>query len=119
MPALQFNWFFAFLMGTAGIAVCLLFLFGFYAAIPPRVTVSSKNVAIQHGQVISVFKHADIKAVHHVFRSNGRHYLRIETVKSQRRIGLSPKVSLDALAEHFGEKVVVHDRRKGKSSCAV
>lgn len=112
MPALQFNWPKAFAQSVAAIAACLAVFLGLSVTVPDYISVSSKRILIQQGGHAEAFKHGDIKAVHRVFRSNDRHFIRVETGTTCRRIGLSPKVSVNALAELLGDKIVIHDRRR-------
>lgn len=116
LPALQFNWFAAFAQGVGRIAVYLAALAAFSVAIPPRITVSAKGVMRQVGQAVRFVKREEIRAVHVVLRRGDRHFIRIEKAKGSLRIGLSRKVSLLALEEHFGDRVVVHDRRKAEAT---
>lgn len=113
MPALQFNWPKAFAQSIAAMAACLAIILGLSITVPERISVSSKRILIQLAEHAQAYKHGDIKAVHLVFRSNGRHFIRIETGTTCRRIGLSPKVPVNALAELLGDKIVIHDRRQG------
>lgn len=114
MPAFRFNWLGAFAKGIGGIGVLLALHIILHVAIPPRVTISKRGIARQHGQAVRVTKHGDITAMHLVLRRVARHFIRVETAKRSQRIGLGRRVSLLALEERFGDKLVVHDRR-GKS----
>lgn len=108
MPALQFSWPKAFAQSVAAMAACLVIILGLSITVPERISVSSKRILIQQGEHAQAFKHGDITVVHLVFRSNGRHFIRVETGMTCRRIGLSPKVSVNALAELLGDKIVIH-----------
>jgi hypothetical protein len=111
MPAFQFNWLGAFANGIGGICAFLALHLVLQVVIPPRVTITKRGVARQHAQAASVTKHGDIAAVHLVLRRDDRHFIRVENAKHSRRFGLGRGVSLFALEDHFGDKLVVHDRR--------
>ncbi|HJT32765.1 MAG TPA: hypothetical protein VJ783_12050 [Pirellulales bacterium] len=115
LPALQIDWPTTLAQVIAGFALILAYLFAICLLLPPYISVSSKRVQIQHGEHVQVITHEQIRVVHFVIRRSGRHFIRVETATTSRRIGISPKVSLDALADHVGEKIVVHDRRRDKT----
>lgn len=116
LPALQFNWFAAFAQGVGRITVYLAALAALSITIPPRITVSAKGVMRQVGQAVRFVKQEDVRVVHVVLRRGDRHFIRIEKVKGSLRIGLPRKVSLLALEEHFGDRIVVHDHRKAEAT---
>lgn len=118
LPALQFNWIAAFAQGVGRTAAYIACMTCLWLAIPPWITVSHRGVLQQVGQIARFFKRQDIRSVHVVLRRDGRHFIRIEKAKGAMRLGLSRKVSLLALAEHFGNQLVVHDRRRGNETLA-
>lgn len=112
MPAFQFNWLGAFAKGVGGIGVFLALHVILHIVIPPRITITKRGIATQHGQSALLTKHGDIIAVHFVLRPEDRHFIRVETAKHLRRFGLGRRVSPFALEDHFGDKLVVYDRRR-------
>lgn len=112
MPAFQFNWLNGLANSIGGFLFMVAIIFVIRTVIPPRITVTRKGIIEQHGEDARLIKHADIIVVHVVLRRDDRHFIRVETAKHSRRFGLGSGVSLFALEDHFGDKLVVHDRRR-------
>ena len=127
MPAIQFNWLAAFAQGIGGITVYIAGFLGMQWTIPPRITVSKKGIMIQSGQHVTLVKHEHIRAVHFVFRRNGRHFLRVES--STGKAGSSGDASDDyheadwviakGLANRSGKAFRREDHGPRPTSCRV
>ncbi len=120
MPNLQFNWIGAFLISVAA-------SMGIVAAMPLLVITFPRLVFVTETEVgwwwppllhdgVTCIKRADLKSVTLTIRDDEKRYLRFQTHKRRKRIGVARNVELESLCDMFGELLIVRDRRRGRQN---